>query len=231
MKEFASKYGEWALAEAEKTPHYFTRHHGYSFSSKRFIKEAVRELVNEEGRHEPPVIFDIGCGTGEAAFKLRKAFGDKVYLIGVDLDEENLQTGFQSRFYDRLFLGNANNKDLYEGKLAENVSMYMFCDILEHLPVQESLEILKKARQKADCLISFPLFITCTHHEDEKDNHAHHWTLPQALSLNPKKWKVTKGGIGMFLLKQGVEPATYEVDWSPNTAKAFELKEDIQYSS
>lgn len=230
MKELPSKYGEWALAEAEKTPNYFTRHHGYSFSSKRFIKEAVKELIERSAGGPPPVVVDVGCGTGEAAYKLRKAFGNKIFLIGIDLDEENLQTGFQSRFYDRLFLGDAQHLDptAFTGSTP---TLFMFCDVLEHLPVIDALIVLARARRYADCLISFPLFVTCTHHEDGKDNHAHHWTLPQALSLNPKKWKVTKGGIGMFLLKQGVEPTSAQTDWSPNTAKAFKLKEDMQYSS
>lgn len=225
MLELSASFDPQALVEAENTPNYFTRHHGYSFSSKRFIKNLVKDLLSE--CPQPVTIMDVGCGTGEAAYKLRKAFGNKIRLIGVDLDEENLKTGFQNRFYDKLFLGDAQDELLYDddSDLASSVDLYMFCDLLEHIPIVAALKLLQKAQLNAPCLVSFPLYVTCTKHKDEKDNHAHHWTLEQALALRPIKISVSKSGIGMFLCPELLavdKDAIDAVDWSPNTSRHFD---------
>lgn len=106
--ELATKYDEWAES-------YDDDHDEWGWRGPELVAETVVRL--NDGAATPPVLLDVGCGTGRLGQAMRAA-GWSGTLLGLDLSQGMLDVAARSGVYDALIRGSVFDISLPPGSVS-----------------------------------------------------------------------------------------------------------------
>jgi len=158
----------------------------------------VCEWFQNKDIEEIKSVLDIGCGFGKWGFLVRlyiqiwdSSLTKEMYQnwrnhLRVDAIEifEDYITDLQRLIYNNIYIGNM--KKLIEE--VRNYDLIIMGDVLEHMPYEDGLELLRKARTKAHWIIvTMPDYFIKGHPKmgNEAEIHYHIW-LDNEFPDNPK---------------------------------------------
>jgi len=143
----------------------------------------------------PINVLDVGCGEGGLGMLLKKRYGSKVNIIGIDISEEALKLA--EPFYDKLLQVDVENEDIRKILKGQKFDYIVAIEILEHLFKPELLVSKLKGILKPDgyIIVSFPNFafwkyrIECLlgrfpdQHLYSDAEHIHYWSFLQFIKF------------------------------------------------
>jgi methionine biosynthesis protein MetW len=145
MREFYEEYWKW-----RKETNYLYK----KWTPARFnITKSMIQI-----KKTPTHILDIGCGEGTLGKLLKQEFGNKIYVVGVDISKTALDMA--SEYYDETY-----QLDIEHNKIEEIIGNRCFdyivsIEVLEHiLRPEKALSKLKEVvKDDGNIIVSFPNF-------------------------------------------------------------------------
>jgi SAM-dependent methyltransferase len=157
-----------------------------------FITSALIEI----DRLRPESVLDVGCGFGLWGFLCRlyldvfpgRRYGEdwKIRIEGVEVFPKYIMP-HQEFLYDKIHLGKIET--VFDE--LDAFDLYIFGDVLEHLPKQDAVQLLDRAYRKANkgILINVPLgesWLREGTDENEYEAHVSVWELEDFVQYCPK---------------------------------------------
>lgn len=122
--------------------------HWWFQGRRRIVRRLAHQIVHPGvGR----AVIDVGCGTGASVAEMSRDY----HTVGIEPSEEAV-TLARKRFPAHQFIHGFAPRDL--GALAESADLFLFMDVLEHIPDEIALlsETVAVARPGAHFLITVP---------------------------------------------------------------------------
>lgn len=147
--------------------------HWWFAGRRRILESFVKEIVaNLNLQRRPPVILDVGCGTG-ANLEMLAQFGD---AEGVDVSEDALAF-CRARGLTRVTLGAAERLPYADASF----DLVTALDVVEHLDDDATglREMRRVLRPGGRALLFVPAFMWLWGVQDDVSHHRRRYTLPQ----------------------------------------------------
>ncbi len=128
---------------------------------------------------------DVGCGRGKWGFLLKthrlSCTGAPIYVAGVDLRRESIESSLARCVYDDLRVANATDLP-YADKSFDSV---IACEVIEHLPQEQGLRLVQEARRvaRACVVVSTPHAAGLRQGYDSFENHLSSYTYREFSAL------------------------------------------------
>jgi len=124
-------------------------HCGYSETEQDVFEKGCAVLKKYQSFLNHPRIVDLGCGEGALLLALKRA-GHKE-IVGVDSNEELLHI---ARSFDLPLIA----RDIWEYLGSETLlpAVYFYVDVMEHVPVEHNLKLLKRLPLGSRLIIQTP---------------------------------------------------------------------------
>jgi len=124
-------------------------HCGYSETEQDVLAKGCAVLKKYQSFLNHSLIVDLGCGEGALLLALKRAGHNEI--IGVDSNEELLRIAGS---FDLPLIA----KDIWEYLESETLlpAVYFYVDVMEHVPVEQNLELLKRLPFGSRLIIQTP---------------------------------------------------------------------------
>jgi len=172
----------------------------------------IPTILHLVGSLGPKKVLDIGKGFGKYGFLIHEYIGidqkaridpslrlweqSRITIDAVEIDEDLLLPHLD-HIYRKVYTGSI--LDTY--KAFEEYDLVLMVDIIEHLPKQEALEVVKFfMSRKISLIIATPRDFFEQHlYESEYENHVSHWTAADFSSLGQLDYQRIDAGM-IYLL-------------------------------
>ena len=160
--------------------------------SVRWGKKEIKEWVEKQTDIES--IVDVGCGKGT----YRILIGDNYYWTGIEIWEPYIEQWGLNKLYDRII-----NKDIRSiGNLPKG-DLIIFGDVLEHLPKNNAMVVMDKAKRYKHMILSIPLsdkkpYEGEIHYGNPHEEHISYWNFEEVKKLADWDISLETHSIGVF---------------------------------
>ncbi len=180
-----------------------------SSEGKEFFRDWLVHVARPLGFKS---FLDIGCGAGLYGKIIREVFGEKAWIIGVDIFDPYFKQFNLIEIYDGFLV-----RDIRDDVPVDKADLITAGDVLEHLTKEEAVRVVNALRPKCRFLwaalplkIGRPWSVGYTQPEHEyavnpAEQHQHDYTGDEIQEYFHPMWIVPFRMTGSFLIEGGIQ--------------------------